>query len=171
MSLKGIVQGYEIGKNKDGDQNVLLLQVTMSDPDDTQTIEYKSGFGCMGIPNKGAEVDIIMINESYKVAIASNDGLDFNSSLNAGEKVIYSLDSANIKKAFITWLDTGLLHLNGNNDYATRYNAFNTALQSLITKVNAETTKIAAALPAYLATRSTIAQDFSGAKVDEVKIV
>lgn len=124
MSETGTITGFDIGKNKDGTQNVLLLQVVISDPDDVQTVEYMASFGSNKIPNIGARVDIINPTESWKKAVLSNDGLDFDSSLDEAEKLEYSLKKVGddyVMAAFIKWLNTGVLEINGKNDFAVRF--------------------------------------------------
>lgn len=130
----GTVRGYNIGKNRDGTGNVLLLQVEMSDPDDIQTVEYMSGAGDDTIPPVGSLVTILSVGRAWKIAIASNDNI--SPGMSEGERKIYSSDGGVIQ-AYINFLSTGVLELNGNGNSAVTYSALNTALQTLVTAINA----------------------------------
>ena len=130
----GTVRGYNIGENRDGTGNVLLLQVEMSDPDDIQTVEYMSGAGDDTIPPVGSLVTILSVGRAWKIAIASNDNI--SPTMSEGERKIYSSDGGVIQ-AFINFLSTGVLELNGNGNSAVTYSALNAALQGLVTAINA----------------------------------
>ena len=130
----GTVRGFEIGPNRDGTNNVLLLQVEISDPDDIQTVEYFSGAGDDTIPPEGSLVTILSVGRAWKIAIASNDNI--TPSMSEGERKIYSSDGGSIQ-AFINWLSGGNLELNGNGNSAVTFAALNTALQTLVTAINA----------------------------------
>lgn len=139
----GTVKGFEVGKNRDGTKDVILLQVAISDPDDIQTVELMTHAGDDTIPPDGSRVTIFDVGEAWKIAIASNDGI--KSTMKAGEKQIYS--SANgIIKAFTKYLEDGNLELNGNTDNVTAFqdmkDAFDTLksdLNKLVTNFNAHT--------------------------------
>ena len=69
----GIIKGRRIGKNRDGDKNVLLLQVEIIENEDARTIEiFSSGdFN----PANGTRVYICDVTDSYQIAVATSDGL------------------------------------------------------------------------------------------------
>ena len=129
----GTVKGYQIGKNRDGTKDVLLLQVEMTDPDDIQTVEYMSSAGDDTIPPEGSLVTILSVGSAWKIAIASNDGIA--PEMDEGERKIYS-SSGGMVKAFINFMKNGNLELNGNGNSAVTYSALNTALQSLVDSIN-----------------------------------
>lgn len=160
----GTVRGRQAGKNRDGTDDVLLLQVEISDPDDVQTVQLMNPAGENSNPPDGSQVLIIDIGSAFKVAVATDDGIEpFGS---PGDKQIYSSDGA-IIKAFINLLTSGIIELNGANDFAVRFNALDTQLQGLITDINAAL----ATKDDGSGTAGTLALDISSAKVDEVKII
>ena len=131
----GTVKGFQIGKNRDGINDVLLLQVEISDPDDIQTVEYMSSAGDDTIPPEGSRVTILSVGGSaWKIAIASNDNIA--PSMSEGERKIYSSSGGAIK-AFVNFLSSGNLELNGNGNSSVTFTALNTALQLLVTSINA----------------------------------
>lgn len=130
----GTVTGFEIGLNRDGTKNILKLQVQITDPDDIQTVEYMSSAGDDTIPPIGSVVTILSAGSAWKIAIASNDNIV--PSMGEGERKIYS-SSGGVIQAFINWLSGGNLELNGNGNSAVTFTALNTALQTLITAINA----------------------------------
>lgn len=163
MLLVGKIKGYEIGKNRDGVTNVRLLQVEISDPSDIQTVELFNDDGVDSLPPLNSFVVIQKAGNAWKLATAVNDNIAPDSTLLHGEKKIYSSD-AGIIKGFITFLKTGILRINGKNDYAVRYNELDTAMQSLISKINLA---LAAKLDG-VGSSGTVVQDFTDAKVTTV---
>lgn len=113
--MTGIVRGYEIGTNRDSSQNVLLLQVEITE-NNIQAVEYMSAPGDNSIPPKGSIVSILSAGSAWKIAIACNDGKDFDTSISEGEKYLYS-DGEN---SFIKLLKNGNIELNGNSRDAAR---------------------------------------------------
>lgn len=159
----GTVKGFQIGPNRDGTEDVLLLQVEMSDPDDIQTVEYYSGAGDDTIPPEGSLVTILSVGRAWKIAIASNDNIA--PTMAEGERKIYSSD-AGVIKAFINWLADGDLELNGNANSAVTFSALNTALQSLVTAINATfATKLDGG-----GTAGVLSLDISAAEEDTVRL-
>jgi hypothetical protein len=156
----GTVTGREVGKNRDGDHDRLLLQVQISNADDIQTVEYVSLPGQDENPIDGTRVFIIDAGASYKIAIAADDGIA--PAMSEGEKRLYSLDSSGTIQAFINMLKTGIIEINGNGDFAVRWTALNTGLQNMLTALNADIVVAGGA--------GTTTLDISGAKVDEVKL-
>ena len=105
----GNVTGHEIGKNKDGEKNVLILQVQLSDADDVQTVQMFSQAGEDTNPATGSQVIVIPINKSWKIGIASSDGIE--PSTEPGEKEIYSTDSTAATKLAKHKLDKNGNHI------------------------------------------------------------
>ncbi len=165
----GIVTGFEFGPNRDGTKDVLKLQVQIADPDDIQTVEYMSSAGDDTIPPVGSIVTILSAGPAWKIAIASQDNI--TPSMSEGERKIYSSSGGAIK-AFINWLSSGILELNGNSDFAVRFNALETGFNALRSDHNTFLVHVHGASgtpPVPPAVPSTAS--ISAAKVDEVKII
>ena len=167
--MTGTVTGFAIGKNRNGSKNVILLQVELSDKKDIQTIELMTPPGDDSIPVNGTKVAILNHPENYKIAIAQRDKIE--STMEAGEKKVYS-QAGDIIKAFINWLNTGIIELNGNNDFAVRFNALKTGFDTLVSDHNTFLTHVhggSGTPPVPPSTPSTASIDAS--KVNEVKII
>lgn len=163
----GTVTGFKIGKNRNGTKDVLLLQVRITEDDDIQTVEYMSAAGDDSVPPIGSRVTVLQAGSAWKIAIASQDGIA--PSMGEGERKIYSSDGTTIA-AFINWLADGTLEINGNADFAVRFNALETGFNQLKTDYNAHTHPTAPAGPVSVPSIISTAS-ISGAKVDEVKII
>ena len=161
--MTGIVRGYEVGKNRNGTQNVLKLQCEVSGPNDIQTVEYMSHAGDDHIPVEGSIVTILQAGRSWKIAVSSNDGVDFDSSLNEGERKLYAPGGAFIKLA-----DDGTIELNGNADFAAAFNDLKAGFDQLVSDFNAHihTETGATTTPPTVPSVASI----DAAKVDEVKL-
>jgi hypothetical protein len=133
-AIIGTVTGQSIGKNRDGDKDVRLLQVQMIEPDNVEEIQQIEWAGIDSAPINGDEVAIIEISESYKIAIAS-DGNNAPS-VNAGEKKISSRDSNGDIASSIYLKSDGQMILNGGGDYAVRFNELKTAFNELKSDFN-----------------------------------
>lgn len=132
--MVGIVTGRRIGKNRDGDKNVLLLQVEIIENEDVRTIEiFSSGdFN----PANGTRVYICNVSDSYQVAVATSDGL--TPECEAGEREFYSTDNpATQKKARLKLNKDGEIVLNQGTKSAVNFLDLNTQLQLLVTAINA----------------------------------
>lgn len=161
----GIVTGWELGQNKNGTKIVVLLQVRITDKQDIQTVEYMNPAGEDSIPPVNSRVLILKVGHAWKIAIAASDSIDAD--MDEGEKKLYS-QASGVITAFIKLLNTGIIELNGNADFAVRYNALNTALQAFITDLN---TKLVTAFTGVGGTWPGTSMDISGAKVEEVKVI
>lgn len=83
-----------------------------------------------------------------------------------GERILYSRDSSGNVQATIKLLGDGVIEINGNSDYAVSWTDLNSALQSLVTAINAAfATKLDAG-----GSPGTLTLDISSAKVEEVKL-
>ena len=168
--MTGIVKGFEVGKNRDGTKNVLLLKVEISGTDDIQTVQYMNAPGDDSIPPSGSIVTILSAGKSWKIAIACHDGKDFNDKLNEGEKYLYSKDES----SFIKILNDGTIEINGDADNAVRFSDLKSGFDSLVAFINAHTHPfigVPVGNPGTTAVVSTPSNDtIDSAKVDEVKL-
>jgi hypothetical protein len=169
MTTIGTVTGQEIKTNRDGGVDVRLLQIRMSSDTDIQTVQYFPMSGDDSPPIKGDKVSIISIGDSFKIAIGVQDSIV--PSMAEGEKKLYSRDSVGAITAFVNFLASGVLELNGNTDFAVRFNALQTKLTAL------EAQLIAHVHPGVLTGGASTGPsvtpfdiDISAAKVDEVKV-
>lgn len=90
----------------------------------------------------------------------------------AGESRIYSIDSTGEVKAYIFAKASGVLELNGNDYFGTRFDPLNTALLDQQTKINTELLNIAAAIGMLGGTYINIplVNSFELAKSETIKI-
>lgn len=172
----GLVKGTEIKKNRDGQSDVLLLQVQMADSEDIQTVQLLTQAGEDTNPVNGSLVAILPMGEAWKIGVAVNDGI--TPTMARGEKKVYSSVGGTIK-AFINWLVGGILELNGNADFAVRFTALETAFNQLKTELNTfmavynlhtHPTAPVGPVSGPSAPGIAAAADISGAKVDTVKL-
>lgn len=172
--MTGIITGYEIGKNKSGTKNVVLLQVRITDKDDIQTVELMNNAGDGSIPAIGSRVLILQVGPAWKIGIAESDNID--PEVQDGEGHFYSQDSG-IIKAFIKFLKSGIIELNGNTDFAVRFSVLESGFNQLKSDFNSFLTHIhsgvttggaASGPPTPPVLPSTA--DISGSKIDEVKV-
>lgn len=169
----GIITGYEVGKNKSGTKNVVLLQVRISDKDDIQTVELMNNAGNGSIPAIGSRIVIVELGPAWKIGIAESDNID--PEVEDGEGHFYSQDSDEIK-AWIKLSKSGIIEINGNTDFAVRFSVLESGFNQLKSDFNSFLT--------HIHTGGTIsgntgpptppvlpsAADISGAKIDEVKV-
>ena len=163
--MTGIVTGFEIGKNRNGTKNVVLLQVRLRDRKDIQTVELMTPTGDDSIPPLNSRVAILAVSKSYKIAIAQHDNID--PSMDEGEKKIYS-QSGDTIQAFINLLNTGIIEINGNSDFAVAFNDLKTGFDQLRSDHNSHIhteTGGVTTVPTVLSTASV-----DNSKVDEVKL-
>ena len=178
MIRTGIVTGREFKKNRDGGNVRLLLQVQITDADDLQTVEYMAAPGEDSNPPDGATVLIIDAGRAYKIAIAADDNIE--PSMLEGEKKLSSI-SAGAIAAFINFLQSGIVEINGNNDFAVRFNELQSAFDEFKDDFNQLVTDYTGhkhagvqsggsltAIPDTPGTESSA--DISAAKVEEVKL-
>lgn len=131
----GIITGFEIAKNKDGDNPRILLQVKMLD-DDIRTVELVSQAGEDNNPASGCRVVVADVADSYKIGIAVTD--DLAPECDPGEKELYSTSSpAAAKLARTKWDSAGNVVHNLGANSAVSFAALDAALQLLVTAINA----------------------------------
>jgi hypothetical protein len=164
MVRTGTVTGRQIRKNRDGTDKRLMLQVQFTNKADIRTVEYVPLPGQDENPINGTRVFVITVAEAYHIAIGANDKVKPDTE--TGEKRIYSTNDDGVLQAFIKLLKTGVIHINGDNDFAVRFDALDAALQIYVAQVNvALGTKLDGGGAA-----GTTSLDISGAKVDNVKL-
>ena len=179
MIRTGKVVGNSIGKNQDGDTDVRLLTVELSDGDDIQTVEYYDDGGRDYLPPNGAEVVILDISPSHRIAIAVDD-LQVPA-LPAGAVEIYSLDGAGTAKAAKVKLDNdSVVTINDGEDFAVQFSALETAFNQLKSDLNTfigvynSHTHVAPAgggtTEGPSAPGVDSAADMSGAKIEGIKV-
>jgi hypothetical protein len=167
--MVGIVTGRRIDKNRDGDKNVLILQVELIEGEDVRSIEIFSSSDFN--PANGTRVYICEVSDSYQVAVATSDGLAPES--DPGEIEIYSTDNpVTAKQARIYLNKDGEIILNQGSDFAVRFSALETAFNQLKSDYDAHThpyvdTPIGASTTS--ATTPSTA-DISGAKIEEILV-
>lgn len=158
----GTVRGREIRKNRNGGDDVLLLQVEISEADDVQTVELMTHAGDESSPEDGARVILVQIGPAWVAALAADDLIP--PGIAPGERRVYSQDGG-ARKATVYWRTDGQLELNGTGDFAVRFNALETAFNRLKSDFDAHGGHFAGEVPPPASTA-----DISGAKVDTVEL-
>lgn len=130
----GRVTGYEVGKNKDGEKDVLLLQVEISEPDDVQTVELFRQAGTDYNPPNDSRLFILQVDPSWKIAVACDDGI--TPATLPGEHEIYGIDANGNKVSRAKCTNDGNLELNGDDDNGVRYSKLELAFNQLKTDFN-----------------------------------
>jgi hypothetical protein len=165
----GKVTGYEVLKNRDGQNDRLMLQVEIVNSDDIQTVELRNSYGEDSNPLNDTQVLILEVGEAFKIAIAADDGI--TPSMLPGEKKIYSVSGSGIE-AFINFLTSGVLELNGNTDFAVAFNDLKVAFDQLKSDFDAHTHLYTPGGGAPVQTGAPPAStaDIDPAKVDTIKL-
>ena len=158
----GTVRGREIKPNRNGDHDVILLQVEISGPDDVQTVELMTHAGDESSPPDGAQVVLLGAGSAWLIAIAADDLI--TPGIAEGERRVYSQD-AGARKATIYWRTDGQLELNGTGDHAVRFAALETAFNQLKADFNAHGGHFSGEIPPVASTA-----DISGAKVNTIEV-
>ena len=159
----GTITGRRIAQNRDGNTNVRLLQVEIIQGEDIRTVEI---FCPMDYnPANGTQVDVITVSGVYQIAIGFSDGL--TPEVDPGEYEIYSTDNpVTAKQATIRLNADGEIILNSGTGTAVEYGALDTALQLLVTAINAAlATKLDGAGSA-----GGLTLDITAAEKDKVKL-
>ena len=168
MALIGEIVGQEVRNNRDGGVDVRLLQVRISNDSDIQTVQYMPTSGDDSPPQNGDNVVVIGIGPAFQVAFAVQDSVV--PSMVAGEKKLYSRDSGGAISAFINFLASGILELNGNADFAVRFSNLETMITNLNTKYDAHTHADPVSGSTGIPSNAPLGLDISGAKIDEIKV-
>ena len=135
MIFTGEVITSEVQSDPDGDGQILILQVQVTDPDDIQTFELMRHAGVDYNPVVDSTVAAVEISPSYRIAVACDDGV--TPEANPGEYEIYSSDGDGNKRARVKCVGDGQLELNGTGDFAVAFNELKTAFDELQAKHNA----------------------------------
>ena len=166
----GTKTGHSVGKNKDGDRDVILLQVRISDTDDIQTVQLYSPTGDDSVPIDGSDIVVLTVDndESWKIGIAVDqliapDGV-------VGQKKIYSVDSGGNISANILFKTDGTIEINGNTDNAVRFQKLADQITILNTKYDAHTHPDPVSGNSGPPSNIPLNIDISLAKIDEVKV-
>ena len=169
MVKTGKITGRTITTNRDGTNQRVMLQVQMTNPDDIQTVEYVSLPGQDENPIDGSRVFIIEVGESYLIAIAVDDGV--TPAMATGEKRAYSVSDAGDIQAFINLLKTGIIEINGDADFAVRFDALQSKLTALEAQLLAHFHPGVTTGGGNTGVSVTVFDiDITAAKVDEVKL-
>lgn len=163
--MTGIVKDYEVKTNRDGSQKILMLKCAISGDDDIQSVEYMSHAGDDHIPPIGSIVTILTAGNAWKIAIASNDTVDFDDTLAEGDRKLYSKDNA----SFIKILSDGTIELNGNADFAVAFNDLKAGFDAFVTTFNAHTHPTAATGPPSPPTTPST-DNIDASKIDTIKV-
>lgn len=165
MAVIGEVTGSEVSVNKDGLNNVRLIQTEITDPDDIQTVQLVRQAGEDYNPPVGSKMLIVQAGKSWKLGIIFDDVID--PSMAEGERKIYSI-AGGIIKAFINWLADGVIEINGNTDFAVAFNDLKAGFDQLVTDYNAHTHSAPGGATGTPQTPTTASVD--AAKVNNVKL-
>jgi len=125
----GKITGREIRTNRDGSEDVVLLQVEVSDSDDIQTAELYRGAGVDCNPPDGSKVVLLGAGPAWQIAIAVNDNVT-PEGLDEGEYQIYASD-AGAKTANVKCEPGGDTVINDGTDYAVQYTELKSAFDQL----------------------------------------
>ncbi len=180
------VTGQSIEKNRDGERNVRMLQVEVTEPGDVRKVQQVTWSGDDNSPSEGDDVYLIEVSPTYTLAIGIEDLLE--PFVNKGEREIYS-QANGIKKAKAYFKNNGDLIINDGvkgaarlDDaikstsvedpvfwaWAIRYNTFNVAwsaaLVALVAGAGAPPAVMtyATTMQVLLATLGTIPPDLTG---------
>lgn len=128
----GKVTNLQIKKNKDGKQDVLMLQLQITESRDVQAIQLEqSGFEI--VPEIGDLIVIYKVNDSFKLGSIYQNGIVPDPSLKQGETKIYAKQNGSVK-SFIRCRVNGEIELNGDTDWACRFSA----LEAMVSDLNSK---------------------------------
>lgn len=147
-----------------------FIKVLRYGKDDVQTADQYTPFG----------IDSKPVADTYALHATTGDNgesvilgyLSNSEDTEEGEINIFATDSDGNEVFRISLKNDGTVTFNGSDDNLIRYSSYESINNTLATNINAELTKIAAAITslggAY--TPSTISVDSSSAKIDELLI-
>lgn len=166
----GEIKNSEIKKNRDGENDVRLLKVEITDPDDVQTVEHMTQAGEDNCPPDGAKVIIISIGEAWKIAVCVDDGIA--PEVAKGERKLYSSDGGSIQ-AFVHLKKDGTIVLNSEDDNAVRFSKLKEAFDDLKQQWNTFANAYAPGGPTVQGTPPTALpcnKSIDPAKVDNITV-
>lgn len=170
MKELGTIKGNEIKVNRDSKETVRIANSEVTQAGDTQSIELITPSGEDFKPEKEDVVLIIPISTAYKMGIIVDDGVIPDSSLEEGEKEIYS-KAGGVKLAKIKLSKDSEIILNDGADFAVKFNELQTKLEAL--RIQLQTHVHPGVAPGGSSTGPTptpFDTDISSAKVDKVKL-
>lgn len=130
MAEVGTITGREIGLNQDAEKKTILVQVIIADENDSQTVEVQNS-ACIDIqPPDSARAFVFDVSDSYRIAVAVDDGVEPEESLDAGEIEIYSIDSGS-RAAKIRMKKDGDVIVNDGDKSAVRFQELKLAFDQL----------------------------------------
>jgi len=132
----GVVQRTEVGKNMDGETDVLLVTADATEDDDIQTLElFQNGMDYVPLQGARVWIDWLPEGDAYRIITAIQD---FQvSTVEPGERRVYALNDDNEKTAQIYYKKTGELGLNEGEDFVVRYSELKLAFDELKADFNA----------------------------------
>ncbi len=160
MTEIAIVKNLSIGTGYTHGKNAVILDVEIDDPEDLQTVEYFTPSGFSTLPQIGDQVIIHQISPEFKVATATNSGI--NIPTEQGESSIFSLEGTTVK-ASAKFKKNGEIVLNDNEGYAVEYESLAEKLNELY--IHVEKIATAAGIPVL-----TPLWDIESAKVEKVRL-
>ena len=175
----GKITGREIRTNRDGGNDVVLLQVEVSDSDDIQTAELYRGAGVDCNPPDGSTVVLLGAGPAWQIAIAVND----NVTPDGLDEAVYEIyaSSSGSKTAKINLDPGGDVMINDGSDWAVQYTALKSAFDTLkgdfnnlVTAYNAHVHTGVTAGPASsgppAAPGVSSTADMSSSKINSIKV-
>lgn len=131
----GEITEITVKKNADGDKLVRLAQVLV-EGEDTVTVELPFAEGDEFVPAVGDRVYYEEVNPEFLRATCIQTDMDPDESLSAGERELFSR-SGSSRAATVRLKADGEIVLNNGDDYATRFNALEAAVNALVDSINA----------------------------------
>jgi len=155
------IKNLEIRKNRDSGADQRMLSCEMTSPDDVQSVELSNTSGEDNNPLNDDVVLVLSITDAYKIGLLIDDGVSPDSSIERGEKLIYSRDSSNSVMAKIAFKKDGQIIMNGGTDYAVAFGQLKVAFDQLKLELNSALSALS--LPLSSA-------DIDPAKVEKVRL-
>jgi phage gp45-like len=126
----GTITGREISQNNDASKKTTLLQVTVSEDEDVQTVELQSIAGEDFQPPDGSRVFFDEVSDTFAVALVVDDGVEPAADLEQGERELYSSDEG-ARKATIRLKKDGQIVVNGGGGTAIEFARMKEAFDQL----------------------------------------
>jgi len=140
--------GQSVEKNRDGENNVRMLQVTIYTDDNAESVQLARPSGEDSNPPSNSQLLIIPVGNAYKVGVMLDDGIE--PEVNEGEKEFYSI-AGGAKKARVKLKADGLIAiLNENESLKTLIGDLIDAINGIVTTGSPETHTVNGASQAAL---------------------
>ena len=130
----GKITGRTVGTNRDGTDEVTLLQVEVSDADDIQTVELHRGAGVDVNPPDGSIVVLVRAGNAWQIAATTNDNVPPDG-LDEGTYEIYASDSG-AKTAKVRCMPDGDVVINDGAQSAVSFPELKSQFDTLVTDFN-----------------------------------